>query len=485
MLWETCLLLSKNNIKTSYNDFLSLFMELMKKKFEILKKEDNYINTSLVINYLLFVFTLAINLRDYPAFIKILFKKYFKPILNLIKEIKNTKSNKILLELLSGFFHEDYKTIFFRKDKEKDKELEDLYESREIELKKVYDYKSNNHYTKEIYEKIFQILFDFNINYEKIYNNYSIKISRENGPIFKINLIQSILRLLFYPGKNRYYSKNKYYEYDLLKKIIDKNIQQTLELNGDEYKTLFRKDDIYDDIIKYIFFMFGNTTVIEAFINPLKKMMNKIGIIKKKSDNISKKKIHNERNITPEEFELFFDEMISGFKQHLPYILKIILKIIYTSVKQHFTIEKDNFRPLNTTLIFNFIVNPRIQEIYSINPGKYKFVRTLNRLLCNTCFNTQFIPNDSLSKFNKYIESNHQKLSIFIQKFIISIDEEKEEEKIKIKNIFKEKFAEYPKFFFEWDAKFFYTSVSEKMEKIINIEKDVNINNMGNHINNK
>jgi len=459
-------------------------MELMKKKFEMLKKEDNYINTSLVINYLLFISTLAINLRDYPAFIKIFFKKYFKSILNLIKEIKNTKTNKILLELLNGFFLEEYKTIFFRKDKEKDKDLEELYESRETELKKVYDYKANNHYTKEVYEKIFQILFDFNINYEKIYANYSIKISRENAPIFKINLIQSILRLLFYPGKNRYYTKNKYYEYDLLKKIIDKNIQQTLELNGDEYKTLFRKDDIYDDLIKYIFFMFGNTTVIEAFINPLKKMMNKIGIIIKKNDNINKKKIHNERNITPAEFELFFDEMISGLKQHLPYILKIILKIIYTSVKQHFTIEKDNFRPLNTALIFNFIVNPRIQEIYSINPGKYKFVRTLNRLLCNTCFNTQFIPNDSLSKFNKYIESNHQKLSIFIQKFIISIDEEKEEEKIKIKNIFNEKFAEYPKFFFDWDAKFFYTSVGEKMEKIINIEKDVN-NNMGNHINHK
>ena len=484
MLREACLLLSKKNSKTSYSDFLSLFMELMKKKLEILKKEDNYINTSLVINYLLFISTLAINLRDYPAFIKIFFKKYFKSILNLTKEIKNTKTNKILLELLNGFFLEDYKTIFFRKDKEKDKDLEELYESRETELKKVYDYKANNHYTKEVYEKIFQILFDFNINYEKIYANYSIKISRENAPIFKINLIQSILRLLFYTGKNKYYSKNKYYEYDLLKKIIDKNIQQTLELNGDEYKTLFRKDDIYDDLIKYIFFMFGNTTVIEAFINPLKKMMNKIGIIMKKNDNINKKKIHNERNITPAEFELFFDEMISGLKQHLPYILKIILKIVYTSVKQHFTIEKDNFRPLNTALIFNFIVNPRIQEIYSINPGKYKFVRTLNRLLCNTCFNTQFIPNDSLSKFNKYIESNHQKLSIFIQKFIISIDEEKEEEKIKIKNIFNEKFAEYPKFFFDWDTKFFYTSVGEKMEKIINIEKDVN-NNMGNHINHK
>ena len=233
--------------------------------------------------------------------------------------------------------------------------------------------------------------------------------------------------------------------------------------------------------------MFGNTTMIEAFFNPLKKIMKKIGIITKKSDEIKNmKKISNDRNITPKEFELFFDEMIDGFIKYLPFILKIMLKIIYTSIRKYFTIEKDNFRPLNTALIFNFLVNPRIQIIYSINPAKYKFIRTLNRLLCNTCFNTPFINSDSLSKFNKHIESNHQKLKIFIEKFIISIDEEKEEEKIKMKNIFKEKFSVYPKFFFNWDSKFFYTTVNEKMEKIINFDKlNNNINNIPNNKNNK
>ena len=484
MLRETCLLLSNKNNKKDYNDFLTYVLEAMKAKIELFKKDDNYINFFLAINYLLFILMVTINLKDYIIFIKLLFKKYFKMILNLIKEIKNEKTRKILLDLLSGLFLEEYKSIYFRKDE--DKELEELYINKEVEITKLY-LDTINSYTKEVYNKIFYILLDFNLNYDNIFNNYSNKISYVEKPIFKINLIQSILRLIFCKEKNNYFTEIKYYEYDILKKIIDKNIEETRRINGDEYKTLFRRDDINDDIIKYIFFMFGNTTMIEAFFNPLKKIMKKIGIITKKSDEIKNmKKISNDRNITPKEFELFFDEMIDGFIKYLPFILKIMLKIIYTSIRKYFTIEKDNFRPLNTALIFNFLVNPRIQIIYSINPAKYKFIRTLNRLLCNTCFNTPFINSDSLSKFNKHIESNHQKLKIFIEKFIISIDEEKEEEKIKMKNIFKEKFSVYPKFFFNWDSKFFYTSINEKMEKIINFDKvNNNINNIPNNKNNK
>ena len=486
MLRETCLLLTKKNNKKYYSDFLTLLIDFMKDIIDKNKKEDNYKNKSLIINYLLFILTLTINLKDYPIFIKTLFKKYFKIILSLIKEIKNEKINNTLLDLLSGLFLEEYKSIYFRK--EQDKELEDLYINKEIEITKIY-FDAINSYQKETYNKIFYLLFEFNLNYDTIYNNYLNAISSEEKPIFKTNLIQSILRLLFYPEKRKYFTESKYYEYDLLKKIIDKNMKETLKLNGDEYKTVFRKDDICDDIIKYLFFMFGNTTMIEAFFNPLKKMMKKLGIIMKKNDNKTKKKYSNERNITQKEFELFFDEMIEGFRKHLPYILKIILKIIYTSVRKHFTIEKDNYRPLNTALIFNFIVNPRIQSLYSVNPSKYKFIRTLNRLLCNTCFNTPFIEKDELSRFNKCIESNNLKLKNFFQKFIISIDVEKEEEKIKIKNIFNEKFSIYPKFFFTWDSKFFYTSINEKMEKIMNFGKETSyINNLSeskNNINNK
>ena len=194
MLRETCLLLTKKDDKKYYSEYLTLLVDMFKEKVDKYKKEVNYINSSLIINYLLFILTLTINLKDYPSFLKILLKKYFKIILNSIKEIKNPKFSNILLDLLSGLFLEEYKSIYFRKDK--DKELEELYINKEMELTKIY-LDTITSYQKEIYNKIFYLLFDFDLNYDNIFNNYSKQISPEERPIFKINLIQSILRLLF------------------------------------------------------------------------------------------------------------------------------------------------------------------------------------------------------------------------------------------------------------------------------------------------
>ena len=466
MLRETCLLLSKTDNKKDYNDILSLICDLFKDEIDKKKKENIYNHISLIINYLLFILTLTINMKDNKKFVKLFLKKYYKIIFNSIKEIKIISFNKILSDILSDLFLEEYKSIFFRND-EKDKELEELYIKKLTEFKKKYPNKINS-YQKGVYTEIFILLFDFNLNYDDIFKNYAKQISEEDKPIFKINLIQSILRLIFSQEKRNYYNDQKYYEYEILKKIIDKNMEDTFKLNGDEYKTVLRKDGILDDIIKYIFYMFGNTTMIEAFFYPLKQLMKKNGIIMKKgSENNKKKSKTKEKNITPEEFEMLFEEMIDGFRRHLPYILKVVLKMIYTSIRNHFTIEEDNYRPLYTALIFNFIVNPRIQDIYSINPSKYNFIRVLNRLLINTCFNTSFNEKDELYKYNQYIENNNKKLNIFFQKFVISINEEKEETKIIIKNIFFDKFSLYPTIFFNWDSKFFYSSVNEKVEKVI------------------
>ena len=72
MLRETCLILTKKNDKKYYSEYLTLLMELMKEKIDKYKKEENYINSSLVINILLFILTLTINLKDYPIFLKLI-----------------------------------------------------------------------------------------------------------------------------------------------------------------------------------------------------------------------------------------------------------------------------------------------------------------------------------------------------------------------------------------------------------------------------
>ena len=55
-------------------------------------------------------------------------------------------------------------------------------------------------------------------------------------------------------------------------------MEETVTKFGDEYKTLFRKEDLCDDVIKYMFFIFGNSMLIDSFVKPLKTMLNKIGI---------------------------------------------------------------------------------------------------------------------------------------------------------------------------------------------------------------
>ena len=55
-------------------------------------------------------------------------------------------------------------------------------------------------------------------------------------------------------------------------------MEETVAKFGDEYKTLFRKEDLCDELIKYMFFIFGNSMLIDYFVKPLKRMLNSIEI---------------------------------------------------------------------------------------------------------------------------------------------------------------------------------------------------------------
>ena len=256
-------------------------------------------------------------------------------------------------------------------------------------------------------------------------------------------------------------------------------MRETVEKFGDEYKTLFRKEDLCDDIIKYMFFIFGNSMLIDCFVKPLKDMLKKIGItdemIEKKDEKAMK------RDITKDEFNKLIGTIIDTLSVKIPEVLKILLKILYESVNNHFTIDKDNYGPLYTTLIFNFLISPRIQMLYSINPLNCIFVRSLNRLLRNTCFNFKFAEGDSLSIFNDSIETNNKKLKKFINEQIISINIT-DKEKMALSNLFTEKYLIYPRFLFYWDSILLVKTIQGGEDTIIHfsemksISKSNNIN---------
>jgi hypothetical protein len=246
-------------------------------------------------------------------------------------------------------------------------------------------------------------------------------------------------------------------------------MKETVAKFGDEYKTLFRKEDLCDDVIKYMFFIFGNSMMIESFVKPVKKMLKKIGInedAKRPDDKNSVGKTTG-RDINVEEYNTLFNEINKGLVDNTPHVIRILLKLLYSSIRKIFTIEENNYCPLYTALIFNFIISPRVQMLYSMNPTKVTFLRSLNRLIRNTCFNFKFNDNDSLAKFNESIEENNKKLKNFIEEKIISINENDEDVKNSLRDLFTEKNIIYPKFLFYVDSELLCGTIEGGAEKII------------------
>lgn len=95
----------------------------------------------------------------------------------------------------------------------------------------------------------------------------------------------------------------------------------------------------------------------------------------------SARNVNGEVIIDKKFFVAFFFEMLSNLKSSLSVYLIVILKIIYKNVNDVFEIEKENYAPLFTALIFNYFVSPKIQEIYGISPKDIPILGQFNRII--------------------------------------------------------------------------------------------------------
>ena len=100
-------------------------------------------------------------------------------------------------------------------------------------------------------------------------------------------------------------------------------------------------------------------------MEPLKKLFN----------------IDTKEDFLKEEFIMFFNTVINSILEFIPPYLKLLIKLVNDKVKQHFTIDETNYAPVFTVLFFNFLISPRIQEIYNISPSKYPTIKNLNRII--------------------------------------------------------------------------------------------------------
>ena len=462
-----CQIISTSKEKEKdFEQLLEYLLDSIKDKIKEYTDDPNFNRLMLIQNYIIFIMVLALNLKKYTSLIKIIFQgklKFFSELRDSINSMKTKKKIK-LLSILSNIFLEEYKDVFFNNN---DKELEDLFIDQQTQFSDICS-ETVTFYDDSTYKKMFQTLLEFDISYNNFFSNNN-KIKDDEKPSYKLCVAQSLIRVAFSKEKKKFYKeKGNYYEYDLLKRIIDKDMEETREKFGDEYKTLFRKEDLCDDVIKYMFFIFGNSMLIDCFVMPLKNMLNKIGI----TDDLieAKDPLPMKRDITPDEYNNLMEIIIDTLSDKIPDVLKILLKLLYESVIQHFTIEKNNYSPLYTSLIFNFLISPRIQMLYSINPLNCVFVRSLNRILRNTCFNSKFAEGDSLFDFNESIEINYKKLQKLIEDKIISIAIN-DDIKNSLKDLFTEKYLIYPKFLFYWDSQLLCSTIDGGVVQIISFEE--------------
>ena len=373
---------------------------------------------------------------------------------------------------MNSLFLGEYKNLYYRKDKE-DPELEEIFIEQQLLLSTMNLDASS--YEADTNKKIIEVFLPFNISYDNFFKYYD-KIEDEDKPEYKLKIAQSIIGVAF-PKEKVNYTKEKYYEYYFIKKVIEKDMEETKLKFEDEYKTLFRKEDLCDDVIKYMFFIFGNSMLIESFVKPVKRMLKGIGIIydnprqDSRNNDAQKKRI----DITVNEYNILLDEIYRGLMENIPHVLAILLKLLNNSIKKVFTIEEDNYNPLYTALIFNFIISPWIEMLYSLNPLKITFLRSLNRLLPNTCFNFKFNEDDPLSKFNDSIELNNLKLQNFVKEKIISINESDDYVKNSLSDLFTENYIIYPKFLFYVDSILLCGTINRRRKRSYSLSWNVNL----------
>lgn len=475
-IWDNIIKINKNNIidlslinnfqKFLDDDFIiQRFLFLL---FILLDNSlDNYIkdkNTFLLLkNNLKYFLLILINLKDNEKFNYFFSKEkldYLIMILTKIQKIKNKKDKQICNNILFNLFSQEYiylgsNLISIENNKEKNKNknskskkiLIDFYltqktlEAKEAEKKLL---------KTEKYQKIIESLFNFDSE-NFLYFKKNSEIDYSLHFYHQIELVENIIFILFSKEKYNFLKNdNVYYEYEFLDKLIKKNISETKEMHGDKHRNLFRRDTISNDVIKYFFFIFGNSMIIESIIKPLNTILKIIGL-SNEIENIDFKRnsIKKERNITKDEFKILFEKIIEKLNENIPKILIIFLKMIYDNIIIFYpNLEKGDYTPISSLFFFSYISNPRIQKMFDIYPEKCLFIKSVYKLIYNSSFNIKFNEGDNLFIFNDEIDIYYKKINEFYEKNVINIDMNNDDNKKYLQNLFNEIGVIYPEFIF-------------------------------------
>ena len=280
--------------------------------------------------------------------------------------------------------------------------------------RKIYSYKDDkliDIYQKNVYSEILGIFPSFNEPFnsknqeftifmknilENKLDNNIMNLKKENSDIFCQNLIPLLI------------SEPNFDFISFFRNIVNMHIEMIRKQYNNELTSLFRKDDVTNDLIKNLIFSFSNYSFINSFYLLIP------------DEYLSA----NEIIFDLDYFEQFLVIFLTKLLQYLPFIIKVLLNIIKNSI-QKINNSEEYYSVVYTVLIFNFYISPSILDLYGISLAKYSSLRQLTRILRNICFGKEFDITDKLSYFNKKIKIYNNFFNENFEKYVFYLDIDK------------------------------------------------------------
>ena len=362
-------------------------------------QENKKVISNEIIDFILYLYIIIFNIKI-PEKLTLLFNINSSALLNLLKkllemskDIDENQKSKQYIKLPSFILN-----ICFDDIKNK------LIYSEDEELKKLYQ--------KNIYCSLLTIFPSANdrfiptnqyIDFEKDIlelklDNYLYDLKGENSKIFCRNLLPILLT-------NKKFDFISFYKY-----VVQKHIEMVRKNYNNELTSLFRADDFINDLIKTLIMLFGNESFMFSFYFTLPKEYLSV----------------NDIEFNLDVFENFLHKFLQKLIETLPYIVRVLLKIVYTCVKELDKSDDDCYNVLYNILIFNFFISPATLNLFDISIVKYKSLRQLTRVIRNIFFGKEFDVKDKLNNFNEKVKIFHKYINDQFNLILDGIDIEKD-----------------------------------------------------------
>jgi hypothetical protein len=233
-------------------------------------------------------------------------------------------------------------------------------------------------------------------------DNYLNDLKGENSKIFCRNLMPILLT-------NKKFDFISFYQY-----VVKKHIEMVRNNYNNELTSLFRADDFTNDLIKTLIMIFGNESFLFSFYLTLPKEYLSI----------------NDIEFNLDIFENFLHKFLQKLTETLPYIVRVLLKIVYMCLKELDKSDEDCYNVIYNILIFNFFISPSTLNLFDISIVKYKSLRQLTRVIRNLFFGKEFDVKDKLSNFNEKIKIFHKYINDQFKIILDGINIEKDKMEI-------------------------------------------------------